>query len=503
MLPSCNMLLCLLVWVTAYGNTLTISSTVNSTEFVSDPFTGLTINSSCENAYQCRGKLVCIDGQCKCSENYIWNGTRCIEEKTFNSKCKLTTECDTTLFCIYGTCQCAQMYYWNGHICVSKKTVNDTCTNSKECGGKIICEDGVCQCLVDLFWNGNQCIFKNLNGQSCESSVECAENLECRESFCQCSESEYWKISKCYKKKDENSFCNSSIECKASLQCRNNNCICCDKDYWNGQFCERNICAVEQCMNGGKCQISGNRHKCECVYGYLGDKCQYADGREKDFIVIFHQAHGSSSPRILPAINRKSEINIFYYANNKNASVTLNSADNTYTLDSNVLMTNGLHQAGAEIHSNVLITLYGFLFVRSQSEGFFVIPTRFVSTEYLIPSFTPYSTTRRSVFSLSSVYSNTIVRIHFKIKDGTIEYDNMQYSNSQTLTLVLNKYTAFQISHTSDLTGTRIIASQPIVVVSGNLYNQVIGIASIQPFIEMVLPTNQIDNVYVIPYLKN
>ncbi|XP_063440529.1 IgGFc-binding protein-like isoform X2 [Mytilus trossulus] len=542
MLPACDVLLCFLFLMTAYGNTLTIGSTVNSTLLDSEIFKGLTINSSCATAYQCKGKLVCTDGQCKCSDNYIWNGTSCIEEKTFYSKCKLTAECDATLFCIYGTCQCAQMFYWNGNVCVSEKTVNDTCTNSKECGGKLLCEDGVCQCLVDLFWNGNICIFKNFDGHSCESSVECAENLECRESICQCSESEYWDISKCYTKKsindkcmeekecsetlhcdinvcqcansnywtgstcsikkDENSFCNASIECKATLQCRHNHCICCDQDYWNGQVCEGNICAVEHCMNGGKCQISGNRHLCKCGNGYLGDKCQYAEGRGKDFIVIFHEAHGRPSPRILPAIYRKSEINIFYFANNKNVSVTLNSADNTYTLDSNVLMTNGLHQAGAEIHSTVPIILYGFLFLRRyHSEGFLVIPTRYVSTDYVIPSFTPYDSNGASLFSLTSVYSNTLIEINFTIKDGSVSYENIQYSNNQTLTLVLNKYTAFQVMHSSDLTGTRIFASKPVAVVSGNRCNYINAKADCQPFIEMVLPTNQLDNVYVIPYI--
>ncbi|XP_052063169.1 IgGFc-binding protein-like isoform X3 [Mytilus californianus] len=541
MLPSCIVLVFCLLFRIINGKTLTNGSALNSTDLSSDK--GQIINSSCETTYQCFGKLVCVNGQCQCCENHIWNGTDCINEKTFKSKCKHTTECGTTLFCIYGTCQCAQMHYWNRDTCLSKKTANDTCTNSNECGAKLLCEDEICQCPVDLFWNGNKCIFKQLVGHSCRSSTECVENLQCRQSLCKCLESEYWDKWKCFTKKyidevcrkeeecgttlycarsvcqcassdywtgstcsikkDENYLCNSSLECKATLQCRNNRCVCCEQDYWNGQLCEKSKCAFEQCLNGGKCLISENRHRCICVDGYLGDNCQYADGREKDFIVIFHQAYSSPSPRILPAVNRRGELSIFYFANNKNVSVTLDSAYSTYILDSNVLMTNGLHQAGVEIHSNVPILLYGFIFLPEFSEGFFVLPTRFVSVDYVIPSFTVYNSICQSVFALSSVYSNTVIEINFKMKDGTISYDNIQYSNNQTLTLVLNKYTSFQMFHSSDLTGTRIISSKPVVVVSGNRCNYIDKkISSCQPFIEMVLPTNQLDNLYVIPYLN-
>lgn len=47
------------------------------------------------------------------------------------------------------------------------------------------------------------------------------------------------------------------------------------------------ICAMEQCLHGGTCQISENSHRCECVDGYLGGKCQYA-GKEVHVFIFFH-----------------------------------------------------------------------------------------------------------------------------------------------------------------------------------------------------------------------
>ncbi|XP_063440531.1 uncharacterized protein LOC134721434 isoform X2 [Mytilus trossulus] len=464
MVPSSNVLIFFLLCMAAYGETRTISSTANSTDLESETSTEKISNDTCTNSNECGGKLFCDDGVCQCPADLLWNGIKCILRKSINDACMKEEECRTNLHCAKSVCQCASSDYWTGSTCSIRKDEKALCN----------------------------------------SPLECKATLQCRNNHCGCCEQDFWNGQFCERTKDENALCNSSIECKATLQCRNHHCGCCEKDFWNGQFCEENICAVELCMNDGKCKISENRHRCECADGYLGDKCQYADGREKDFIVIFQESFRSPSPRILPTVNRSGTLSVFYFTTYKNVSVTFNSVDNHYNLDSNVLMTNGLHQAGAVIHSNVPINLYGFLFVRSYSEGFFVIPTRYASTDYIIPSFTPHNKFKSmySVFAFSSVYSNTVIEINFKIKDWSVSYDNIQYSNNQTLTLVLNKYTTFQIWHTSDLTGTRIIASKPVVAVSGNVCNVINYAGDCQPFIEMVLPTNQLDNVYVIPHLN-
>lgn len=46
------------------------------------------------------------------------------------------------------------------------------------------------------------------------------------------------------------------------------------------------VCAIEQCLNGGKCQITEHRHTCDCANGYLGENCQYG-GIPNKFIIIF------------------------------------------------------------------------------------------------------------------------------------------------------------------------------------------------------------------------
>ncbi|CAG2235303.1 unnamed protein product [Mytilus edulis] len=297
---------------------------------------------------------------------------------------------------------------------------------------------------------------KTLNSK-CKHTTECEPTLFCIYGACQCAKLHNWNGNSCVDKKTVNDTCTNSNECGEKHLCGERVCQCPVNFFWNG-----NQCILEKFV-GHKCSSS-----IECAENL---ECRDASCQcsESDFWDNFK----------------------------------CSSTDNTYVLNSNVLMTNDLHKAGAEIYSNVPITLYGFLFKREVSGGFFVLPTRFVSVDYVIPSFTVYpSGISQSVFALSSVHSNTVIEINFKIKEGSVLYDNIPYSNNQTLTLVLNKYTTFQILHTSDFTGTRISASQPVVIVSGNRCNYINYKASCQPFIEMVLPTNQLDNFYVIPHLN-
>ena len=56
------------------------------------------------------------------------------------------------------------------------------------------------------------------------------------------------------------------------------------------------------------------------------------------------------------------------------------------------------------------------------------------------------------------------------------------------------------MSHFKDLSGTLVTASKPIIFVSGNKCNVINNINSnCQPFMEMVLPVNQLDHVYIMP----
>ncbi|XP_063405759.1 IgGFc-binding protein-like [Mytilus trossulus] len=176
-----------------------------------------------------------------------------------------------------------------------------------------------------------------------------------------------------------------------------------------------------------------------------------------------------------------------------------------------VVSSEGISKQCAMISSNDPVRIYAFLKDADSMEGFLVIPLEFLSTNYVIPSFfvqpeAYFYRNKDSVFAIGVLYSNTTINITLQIDDGSITYEGTNYTTNQTLSIVLDEKTIFQLSHDTDLTGTTISASNPIAIVSGNRCNTVAtpkpdSSFYCQPFMEMILPVNQLDNEYVIPKL--
>ncbi|VDI23526.1 Hypothetical predicted protein [Mytilus galloprovincialis] len=198
------------------------------------------------------------------------------------------------------------------------------------------------------------------------------------------------------------------------------------------------------CYNGGVWQNCHESNICVCTAGFLGKQCEYSDGKDTSFMVVFHEGWNS------PFGKRKTEHN----------------------LSKSVLPSDGIHLAGVEIHSDVRIKLYGFENHDHHSEGFLSLPLRFASTKYTIPSLPAYTASSKSdlknVLVISPIKQNTTVSIHLKLKSGAITYESKTYKNNDTIKLVINEYNTLQLSHTSDLSGTMVTSSKPVIVISGN-----------------------------------
>ncbi|XP_063411443.1 IgGFc-binding protein-like [Mytilus trossulus] len=169
-------------------------------------------------------------------------------------------------------------------------------------------------------------------------------------------------------------------------------------------------------------------------------------------------------------------------------------------------MTDGIKHAGVELQGNTQTSVFGLSYNNysgdGYSGGYLAIPTNFLSRKYNIPSFKPYNEIGNSLIALTPIENSTIVNIHIKTESGSLTFENRQYSSNEIITTVINKYDTLEISHSSDLTGTFINSSSPLAVVSGNKCNYIHRQAGCNTFIEMVLPIEQLDQSYIVPYIE-
>ena len=89
---------------TCIFNTCTVNS-INEHNYI----LGKTVTSTCRTSQECYGKLVCVKGNCQCSEQLYWDGTNCIISK-------LCKHFKTITACIYSFLQETQGYR-NNHVC--------------------------------------------------------------------------------------------------------------------------------------------------------------------------------------------------------------------------------------------------------------------------------------------------------------------------------------------------------------------------------------------------
>ncbi|CAG2218998.1 unnamed protein product [Mytilus edulis] len=226
------------------------------------------------------------------------------------------------------------------------------------------------------------------------------------------------------------------------------------------------------CYNGGISKKTNNECICVCTKGFLGKQCEYSGGKDTSFMVIFQEGISCfpTTPKILVASENTTRLSIRYFNENKIHTITMDKSNTEYNLSKSVLPSDGIHVAGVELHSDKGINVYGFSFGTEVSEGYSSMPTRFASTKYIIPTL-PAFYIYKNMIALTPCYQNTVVSINLKLKSGSVTYDNKQYSNNDTIRIMVNKYDTFQLSTTSDLSGTMVTSSKPVIVVSGNQCN--------------------------------
>ncbi len=129
----------------------------------------------------------------------------------------------------------------------------------------------------------------------------------------------------------------------------------------------------------------------------------------------------------------------------------------------------GKQMNGIEILSTENISVVCLNHYSSSADGYLALPTNALGLTYVAASYKPYNSDSRANLAIISPHDNNTITF-VPGKNAAFEYRGLLYDKGRPLlyaTLVLEKLEALHISGTSDLSGTIVIASKPVVVISG------------------------------------
>ncbi|XP_061190051.1 uncharacterized protein LOC133197884 [Saccostrea echinata] len=157
----------------------------------------------------------------------------------------------------------------------------------------------------------------------------------------------------------------------------------------------------------------------------------------------------------------------------------------------------------------ILINTSSLTFVLSMNDIDFnsdsttVFPVDKLSTHYIISTSTPtveHYLSLGSHFTIASKTDNTRISITLVIdRDAMISFHGSKYGNGDEITIILNMYQTFQVGLEADLSGTTINASHSVAIFAGNACNKLGGYGSCSMLMEMVPPTDKLDNIFIVP----
>ncbi|XP_056011017.1 uncharacterized protein LOC130051889 isoform X2 [Ostrea edulis] len=125
-----------------------------------------------------------------------------------------------------------------------------------------------------------------------------------------------------------------------------------------------------------------------------------------------------------------------------------------------------VHKA-IRITADAEITVYGVNRETASDDVYLALPTDVLGTEYYTISHTPAY--YYCVFAVISIANGTQVSIQLPNHDWVkVTYNNHVYNKNDWINVTMDKFQTFQISSVGDLTGSHVISSHPVGVISGN-----------------------------------
>ncbi|CAC5415915.1 unnamed protein product [Mytilus coruscus] len=223
-----------------------------------------------------------------------------------------------------------------------------------------------------------------------------------------------------------------------------------------------------------------------------------------EYAVIFTEPYSYSTTKPVFYIHGHDNGNVTITSKSFNSNMSITKGKNKIILNKEVFLRVGIENKGIHITSTVPITVYVFQTQLHTSDGYAAIPIKFMSTKYIVSSFTVWHHgvhDYNSFIGIVSLGGNINVKVQLKMKKGTVKYKGKEFGNGEIIEINMSAFQTLQLSHNYDLSGSVISSSKPIGVVSGNICNKVKS-NYCSHSTEMMLPINQLDNEFIIPLIQ-
>ncbi|KAI8521229.1 hypothetical protein Bbelb_009830 [Branchiostoma belcheri] len=126
------------------------------------------------------------------------------------------------------------------------------------------------------------------------------------------------------------------------------------------------------------------------------------------------------------------------------------------------------------ITSDVEIVVYGVFAERASSDAYLALPTDGLGTEYFVSCSSIVRNYNSegfldipSEFGVAGVHDGTTVTI---VPSQAVTFDGQNYAAGQEFSVRLDRFETLQVQASEDLTGSKITATHPVAVLSGNLF---------------------------------
>ncbi|XP_019616865.1 PREDICTED: IgGFc-binding protein-like [Branchiostoma belcheri] len=113
------------------------------------------------------------------------------------------------------------------------------------------------------------------------------------------------------------------------------------------------------------------------------------------------------------------------------------------------------------ITSDVEIVVYGVFAEHASSDAYLALPTDGLGTEYFV------SCSSIVQFGVAGVHDETTVTI---VPSQAVTFDGQNYAAGQKFSVRLDRFETLQVQTAEDLTGSKITATHPVAVLSGNVF---------------------------------